>query len=75
MLLHNLRAVVDGKDDIGDTGGSQCLDLVQDHWPVTELDQRLGQGQGLGSPSVNRAQANSAGGMRWTGGLVAYERP
>lgn len=47
VLLHDLRAVVDSEDDIGDAGSGQGLDLVQDHGLVAEFDQRLGQGQSL----------------------------
>ena len=47
ILLHNLRAVVHGEDDVGHAGLGESLDLVQDHALVAELNQRLGQGQGL----------------------------
>jgi hypothetical protein len=47
VLLHNLRAVVHGQDDVGDASSSQGLDLVQDHALVAELDQGFRQGQGL----------------------------
>ena len=48
VLLHDLGAVVDGENDIGHAGFGQSLDLVHDHWPVAELNQRLGQSKGLG---------------------------
>ena len=47
VLLHNLRAVVHGQDDVGDTSGSEGLDLVQDHALVAKLDQGFRQGQSL----------------------------
>lgn len=46
---HNIGAVVDGQDDICDTRSSQALNLVQDHGPVGEFDQRLRESQGLSS--------------------------
>jgi hypothetical protein len=46
-LGHDLRAVVDGEDDICDTGGCKSLNLVLDHGLVRELDERLGQCEGL----------------------------
>lgn len=45
--LHHLRPVVDGQDDIRDADGGEGLDLVQDHGPVAELDEGLGEGKGL----------------------------
>lgn len=46
-LLHHLWAVVDGEDDIRDAGLSEGLNLVENHGPVAELDQGLGEGEGL----------------------------
>lgn len=46
-LGHDLRAVVNSKDNIGDTSGSKGLNLVLDHGLVGELDERLGVGEGL----------------------------
>jgi hypothetical protein len=46
-LGHDLRAVVDSEDDIGDAGGSESLDLVLDHGLVGELNKRLGVCEGL----------------------------
>jgi hypothetical protein len=48
VLLHHLGPVVDGQDDISDTGGGKGLDLVEDHGLVRKLDQGLGKGEGLG---------------------------
>lgn len=65
MLLHNLRAVVDSKDDIGDARGGEGLDLVLDHGLVGELDERLGEGEGLALRSawvLLFAQCLAAGG-------------
>lgn len=44
---HDIRTVVDGQDNICDTGSSQALDLVQDHRAVSKLHQGFGKGQGL----------------------------
>ena len=46
-ILHDFWAVVDGEDDIGDTGLSEGLYLVLDHGFVGKLDQGLGHCQGL----------------------------
>lgn len=51
-LLHNLRAVVDGQDNVGDARSDESLDLVDNHGLVAELDERLGEGKGL---SVRRS--------------------
>lgn len=52
MLLHDLWPVVDGEDNVGDAGIDEGLDLVDDHGLVTELDEGLGEGEGLRSVSV-----------------------
>lgn len=44
---HDIGAVIDSQDDIGDTSGSQALDLVEDHGAVTELDERLRESERL----------------------------
>ena len=44
---HHIGAVVDSQDDIGDTCGSQALDLVENHGPVAELDEGLGESERL----------------------------
>lgn len=49
---HDLGAVVDGENNVGDAGCGQALDLVQDHGLVGEFDQRLRQGKGLGTWSM-----------------------
>lgn len=46
-VLHNLRSVVDGQHNILDTNSGQGLNLVHNHGLVGELDQGLGQSQGL----------------------------
>lgn len=46
-LLHDLRSVVDSKDDISDTRCDQRLNLVYNHGLVGELDKRLGESEGL----------------------------
>lgn len=48
VLLHDLGAVVDGEDDVGDAGGGEGLDLVEDHAFVAELDEGFREGEGLG---------------------------
>lgn len=53
MLLHDLGAVVDCKNDIGHTGSSESLDLVQDHGLVCELDERLRESEGLQCKKVS----------------------
>lgn len=47
VLLHDLGAVVDSEDNIGDASSSKGLDLVLNHGLVRELDQGLGEGEGL----------------------------
>lgn len=46
-ILHDLWAVVDSKDNVGDTSISKGLDLVLNHWLVCKLDQGLRHSQGL----------------------------
>ena len=48
-LGHDLRAVVDSEDNIGDTSSSKSFNLVLDHGLVGELDEWLGVGEGLQS--------------------------
>lgn len=43
---HDLRAVVDGEDNVGDTGGGKSSDLVLNHGLVGKLDQRFGESEG-----------------------------
>jgi hypothetical protein len=43
---HDLRAVVDGEDNVCDTGGSKSSDLVLNHGLVGKLDQRFGESEG-----------------------------
>lgn len=45
--LHNLGAIVDSQNNVSDTSLGKGLDLVLDHGLVCELDQRLGESQGL----------------------------
>jgi hypothetical protein len=49
VLGHDLRAVIDGEHDVGDAGVGERGDLVLDHGLVGELDERLGQREGLGA--------------------------
>lgn len=39
--LHNLRAVIDGENNISDSCVCQSLDLVHNHGLVAELDKRF----------------------------------
>ena len=47
VLLHNLRAVVHGQDNVCHTSSGKSLNLVKNHALVAELDKRLGQSQSL----------------------------
>lgn len=44
---HDLGPVVDCKNNVGDASSREGLDLMQDHGLVSELDQRLREGEGL----------------------------
>ena len=55
VLLHNLRAVVDRKDNVSDTGSSKGLDLVEDHALVSEFNQWLWKSEGLCRVSGSRS--------------------
>lgn len=44
---HDFGAVVDSEDDICDTGGGETLDLVVDHRPIGEFNERLGHRERL----------------------------
>lgn len=46
-LFHNLWAVVDGEDNVGNASGDESLDLMHNHGLVAELNERLGERQGL----------------------------
>ena len=35
---HDLWPIVDGQNNICDTGGGQALNLVQNHWSIGEFD-------------------------------------
>jgi hypothetical protein len=52
MLLHDLGAVVDGKNDICDTSFGKGLNLVQDHALVAKFHQWLGECEGLRAGSL-----------------------
>lgn len=47
VRLHDLGSIVDSQNDISHTGLGQGLNLVLDHGLVGELNEGLGQGQGL----------------------------
>ena len=42
---HDLGAVVDGEDNVCDTGSSESSDLVLNHGLVGKLDQRFGESE------------------------------
>lgn len=46
-LFHNLWAVVDGEDNVGNASGDESLDLMHNHGLVAELNERFGERQGL----------------------------
>lgn len=54
-LLHDLRSVVDSKDDISDTRCDQRLNLVHNHGLVGELDKRLGESEGERAKASTKA--------------------
>lgn len=67
-LLHDLGAVVDGEDDVCDAGGDEGLDLVDYHGLVAELDEGLGEGEGL----LRMEISGRPGGCSWC--RRTYER-
>lgn len=68
-LGHDLRAVVDGEDDVGDARRREGLDLVLDHGLVGKLDERLGVSERLPLSVV----LCCAGACAWRS--RAYQRP
>jgi hypothetical protein len=52
-LGHDLGAVVDSEDNVGDTSSGESLDLVDNHGTVAKLDEGFGEGEG------ERAQAGA----------------
>lgn len=46
-LFHNIWSVIDGEDDVRDAGSGEAFDLMENHGPIGELDQRLGESEGL----------------------------
>jgi hypothetical protein len=63
-LGHDLWAVVDSEDNIGDTSSSKGFDLVLDHGLVGKLNERLGQCEGLRPGSVLRVGASRGSSAR-----------
>jgi hypothetical protein len=49
---HNLGAVVDGEDNVGDTSSGEGGNLVLNHGLVAKLDQRFGKSERLVAVSV-----------------------
>lgn len=47
MLLHDLWSIVNRQNNIRNSGSCQRFNLVQDHGLVAELDQWLGESEGL----------------------------
>jgi hypothetical protein len=76
-LGHNLGAVVDSEDNIGDASRSKGLDLMLDHGLVRKLDKRLGVCEGLQPALVVRSGTGHHRGAPGGGGegeVRAYER-
>lgn len=71
-LFHDLRAVVDRQDDVGDTNGDESLNLVHNHGLVAELDEGLGERQGLSRAGICQSQ-NGSSRRRSKAGVVSYE--
>jgi hypothetical protein len=69
-LGHDLGAVVDREDDVGDAGRSESLDLVLDHGLVGELDERLGQRERLQQALVERSGQGASRGRRASDGVA-----
>jgi hypothetical protein len=71
---HDLWPVVDCEHDIRDTGCGESLDLMLDHGSVGELDERLGEGEGLSL--VRRSFVSTVErcrlGRLWCGGLRGH---
>lgn len=61
VCLHDLGAVVDSQNNVRDTSIGEGLNLVLDHGFVGELDEGLGEGQGLCGAQVSAwySQLNS----------------
>jgi hypothetical protein len=57
-LSHDLWAVVDSEDNIGDTSSGESLDLMLNHGLVGELNERLGVCEGLRPGSASQVQAS-----------------
>ncbi|KAI6804504.1 hypothetical protein KC361_g299 [Hortaea werneckii] len=66
--------LVDGKNDVGDAGSSKSLDLVQDHGPVAEFNERLREGEGQWAQTAIADQllqpVPSVTSYGWMGGVV-----
>lgn len=77
-LGHDLGPVVDSQHHVGDTGGSQCLDLMLNHGLVCELDERLWVCEGLQRALVVTLCCGCAGQSRGSGERIGqretYER-
>lgn len=74
-LGHDLRTVVDRKDDVGDARLGKSLNLVLDHGLVGELDERLGVGEGLQLALALPLLLASRGRRARRAEGEAYERP
>ena len=45
-FCHDIGAIIDGENDVGDTSSRQRLDLVKDHGSVGEFDEGLRESEG-----------------------------
>lgn len=72
---HDLGAVVDGKNNVGDTSSGESGDLVLNHGLVGKLDQRFGEGEGLVAESVWAVAVMLNGAERRTRGRRRVPKP
>ena len=55
FLLHDDLLVVDGEENLGDSGLRQAFDLMAQKWLICEFNQWLGHCQGQGTQSISIA--------------------
>ncbi len=58
---HDIWLVIDGQDDLDDTGLGEGLNLVAQNWLVAKVDERFGDGQGHGAQSSAEATNENQG--------------
>ena len=61
LLTHEVGAVSDGEDDVGDASLLQRNDLMDDHWLVAEGDEGLGGREGEGAEAGAEATDEDEG--------------